>query len=75
MAKTVFSLKSEGKSTNVFEILDTAGALTVLLDGKQLLAEQQAAVTPPSGGTTVDAEARTAINTIITRLQAHGLIA
>jgi len=32
------------------------------------------AITEPSGGGTVDAEARTAINTIISRLEDFGLI-
>jgi len=36
---------------------------------------QPATISDPSGGATVDAEARTAINTIIDRLQAIGLIA
>jgi hypothetical protein len=36
--------------------------------------QRQAAVTAPTGGGTTDAEARTAINDIINRLQAHGLI-
>lgn len=39
-----------------------------------VLNSRQAAVTAPTGGTTVDAQARTAINDIIARLQAHGLI-
>jgi hypothetical protein len=38
-------------------------------------AAQQATISDPSGGATQDAEARTAINTIIDRLQAFGLIA
>lgn len=36
---------------------------------------QQATISDPSGGATIDAEARTAINTLIDRLQAFGLIA
>lgn len=36
---------------------------------------QQTAITAPTGGTTVDAEARTAINAIITALEAYGLVA
>ncbi len=39
------------------------------------IADQGAAVTAASGGATVDAEARTAINAVIERLEAHGLIA
>ena len=38
-------------------------------------AEQQAAITAPTGGATVDAESRTAINAIISALEAHGLVA
>jgi len=36
---------------------------------------QQSAITPPTGGTTIDAEARTAINNLITALQANGITA
>lgn len=36
---------------------------------------QQATITDPTGGATVDAESRTAINALIDRLQALGLIA
>lgn len=43
--------------------------------GNQVVAGRQAAVTAPTGGVTVDTEARTAINNIINRLQLHGLIA
>jgi hypothetical protein len=36
---------------------------------------RQATISDPSGGVTQDAEARAAINTLIDRLQAYGLIA
>ena len=42
--------------------------------GTQVVTSRQATVADPAGGATVDAEARTAINAIIDRLQAHGLI-
>jgi hypothetical protein len=35
---------------------------------------RQAAITAPTGGATNDAEARTAINAIITALEAFGLV-
>lgn len=37
--------------------------------------ERQAAVSPPSGGSTVDAECRTALTTLLLALQSHGLLA
>lgn len=46
------------------EIIDALGEANPPLDS----------VTAPSGGATQDAEARTAINTIITRLEALGLV-
>lgn len=36
---------------------------------------QPTAVTSPSGGTTIDSESRTAINSLITKLQSLGLLA
>lgn len=41
--------------------------------GSQTPITQQAAISSPSGGTTIDSQARAAIGTIITRLQALGL--
>lgn len=53
--------------------INTASGLQV--QGTKVVGARGSAVTAPTGGATVDAEARTAINTIISRLQAHGLIA
>jgi len=41
---------------------------------KPLIGPRQSAITAPTGGMTTDAEARTAINAIITALEAHGLV-
>lgn len=41
---------------------------------KPMIGARQSAITAPSGGATTDAEARTAINSIITALEAHGLV-
>lgn len=57
-------------------ISDGTGAAGFLeIDGTQVLQGQGAAVSDASGGTTVDTEARTAINTLLARVRAHGLIA
>jgi hypothetical protein len=42
--------------------------------GQKVVGARGAAVTAPSGGTTVDAESRAAISALINRLQQHGLI-
>lgn len=47
---------------------------TALRVGTGAAASRQTAITAPTGGATVDAEARTAINAIITRLEAFGLV-
>ena len=44
------------------------------LNGNQVVGTRQTAVIPPSGGSTKDTQARTAIGDIIDRLVAHGLI-
>jgi hypothetical protein len=43
-------------------------------NGFQVVTFRQSAVTAPTGGSTVDSQARTAISDIINRLQTHGLI-
>lgn len=45
------------------------------VDGVKVVGNQGLTISDPTGGTVQDSEARTAINTIIDRLQAHGLIA
>ena len=53
----------------------TAALNGLYVNGLQVVGPQGATISDPSGGSTIDAEARTAIDTIIDRLQAHGLIA
>jgi len=48
---------------------------TVFVNGTQVVSAQGVAVADASGGSTVDTEARTAINALLARLRAHGLIA
>lgn len=47
----------------------------LLRNNIQVVGAQGAAVADASGGSTVDAEARTALNALLARLRAHGLIA
>lgn len=55
-----------------FVDLNLTGVLKV--DGTQVVGPQGTAVASPTGGGTIDAEARAAIDDIIARLVAHGLI-
>ena len=50
-------------------------ASAVEIGGEQVLSSQAGAIASPSGGTTVDAEARAAIDQILAALRGHGLIA
>ena len=46
----------------------------VVIGGEQVVGPQGAAIPAPSGGTTVDAEARAAIGQILSAMRGHGLI-
>lgn len=50
---------------------------TLLADknSKGMIANRQTLVADPSGGATIDTQARTAINAILDILEAHGLMA
>jgi hypothetical protein len=47
---------------------------SVVLDGLQVIGSRAAAIASPSGGTTVDTQARSTIDQILTTLRQHGLI-
>ena len=55
--------------------LGTVKGAKLEIAGNQLVGPRLAAIANPSGGATVDAEARTAIVAILGRMRAHGLIA
>lgn len=73
-------IRANNEVFSIFEASDISaqdinarGAFYV--DDMQVVGSQQAAITDPSGGTTVDSEARTAIGSILTTMRNHGLIA
>jgi len=47
----------------------------LVLGGVQVVGGQAAAIPNPTGGTTTDSEARTAVGQILAALRQHGLIA
>jgi hypothetical protein len=49
-------------------------AASVTIGGAQVLGSRQPAVTSPSGGTTIDTEARAALHSLLVALRTHGLI-
>ena len=49
-------------------------AARIVVDGQQVVGSRQPAVPSPSGGTTIDQEARNAVDAIIATLMSHGLI-
>lgn len=71
-------VKSESKCacfrSGAWEIGIVRGS-SLAIEGVQVVGAQAAAINSASGGATVDAEARTAIDQILTALRQHGLIA
>jgi hypothetical protein len=47
---------------------------SLLIDGQQVVGPRGAAIAAPSGGSTVDVEARAAVGNILAALRGHGLI-
>jgi len=56
-------------------IIGDIPAQSVSVAGLQIVGAQQPAVADPSGGATVDAQARTALSALLAAARAHGLIA
>ena len=68
--------------TLVTPVLGVADATTIntgtgghLVSGVKIIGAQAAAIADASGGATVDAEARTALNDLLAKLRTHGIIA
>lgn len=57
-----------------WQLGELRGAMLVIA-GEQVVGARSAAIASPSGGATVDAEARSAISSVLQALRQHGLIA
>lgn len=77
-ARTAISAAKSGVNTDITQ-LNGASQVNVTTNykvaGTQVVQAQGAAVPDATGGATIDTEARTAINALLARLRAHGLIA
>ncbi len=70
--------KTSGQTAAYDGIAWTVGTIkgaSLKLAGSQVVGARLAAIANPSGGATVDAEARAAIGLILDRMRTHGLIA
>jgi hypothetical protein len=47
----------------------------LLVAGRQVVGEQQSAISAATGGTTIDAEARATLAAVLAAMRSHGLIA
>ncbi len=56
-------------------IVGTLTATSVSIGGQQVVGARRAAITDPTGGTTVDMQGRAAVAAILAVLRGHGLIA
>ncbi|MCG8507085.1 MAG: DUF2793 domain-containing protein [Sphingomonadales bacterium] len=56
-------------------VAGVVAATQIDIGGQKVVGGQEAAIADASGGATVDAEARTAINAVLAALRNHGLIA
>jgi hypothetical protein len=63
------------RKTSFAWVIGQLTAATLSVAGQQVVGTRQAAVAGPSGGATIDSEARAAINALLTALRTHGLIA
>ncbi len=62
------------QSIQISTVPFSSTAPILAVNGTQVVTEQQSAIGNPSGGSTVDTEARAAIGSMLTALRTHGLI-
>ncbi|MBF5091274.1 hypothetical protein F1640_14895 [Novosphingobium sp. NBM11] len=72
-------IKSPTVALQASDLVDIAGPVTTdteyRVGGTKVVGTQQGAITAPTGGSTIDSQARTTINAILNALKGHGLIA
>jgi len=76
-AGTIVAFRNAADDTSTFTVDDVGNVNAnsqYRVGGTKVVGARGAAVTAPAGGATIDTQARTAINDLISRLQAHGLI-
>lgn len=52
----------------------TLRGTSLLISGQQVIGARQPAIAGPTGGTTIDSQARTAVNQVLVAMRQHGLI-
>lgn len=78
LARSSIGAAASGINTDITQLngasqVDVSGVYKV--DGMQVVKEQQPAIADPSGGTTIDTEARAQLILLLNAARAHGLIA
>lgn len=72
-------IKSPTVALRASNLVDITGPVTTdseyRVGGTKVVGSQQGAITAPTGGATIDSQARTTINAILNALKGHGLIA
>lgn len=72
-------IKSPTVALRASNLVDITGPVTTdseyRVGGTKVVGSQQGAITAPTGGATIDSQARTAINAILSAMRTHGLIA
>ena len=73
------SITAPTVKVSVTDAVEITGPVTTdteyRVDGTKVVGARGAAITDPTGGSTIDSQARTAIGSILSALRAHGLIA
>lgn len=73
------SITAPAVKVSVTDKVEITGPVTTdteyRVDGVKVVGAQEGAITDPTGGSTIDSQARTAIGSILSALRAHGLIA